>query len=498
MSPRPHFSLLLVCVACLPEVMAPPEPPRLLGLEPLRPLAVDEPLYLVFSRSLRPADPVSALRVLRNDGRVVPIEPLDVEPSDRWSIRPREAWPEAEWLTIEFGEGLTDEVGQPFPPPDVVLRFETRGASPAARVDLRMPRASEPWPLNLRYAALSVVPSELDEVRAWLLGPGEARWPLDTIARDEGRLLVRLPDHEGDCRPLCPAALHRLVLESGGLEYEGPEISTTTVADRLAPILMPREPVRRGANFYVDVESSEPVVFDAWAASTTGHVVRLRPPIVPALSSRLQTELPLAPESTYRIEVRAEDLAGNRAEDLSFEVETPSAPEIEISELVLAPLHDWGDSEAAGAPFDAQPGTGTVSDIDQWVELVNRSRHPIDLHGSGLILRALDQTPTETWLENALVLYFGSGGDPSWWWPGEALVLRLRGQMSKTELVLELLHGSVPLDRLEIGRTESADHVGGRAPDLEHEAVAKDALGRFRFCVPTPGDPAPAERCLAW
>lgn len=359
-----------------------------------------------------------------------------------------------------------------------------------------MPRPSEAWPLNLRTAAVVVSPADLPVDQVWLRGLGQ-RWRVEITGREEGRLRLRLPRQEGDCAPLCAHAPYHLELETGAQSVESMEVWTATTSDRRPPTVQVVSASSRGASFLVDLSSDEPVVFEAWARSAEGHEVALSGPVVPGLFTRLETEAPLHPESVYWVLLHAEDLSGNPAESRSFEVRTPPAARIHFSELVLSPLRDWGDSEPAGQPFDAEPGQGTVSAADQWVELVNLGAQPIDLRSAGLLVRALDTTPAETWLASAPALHFGSGGTLAGWWPGEALVVRLRGQMSKSELVLELHQDSALLDRVEIGRSSSADHVGGTSPDLVHEAVAKDELGRFRFCVPSPGDPTPPVRCLS-
>ena len=249
-----------LCLACLPEMMAAPEPPRFLGLESEGPVLAEEPVHLVFSRPVRMGEEESPFEVRRRDGRGVPIRTEDFGLSARWPLYPLTAWPLGEWLSVEIGKGLVDERGQPLASPESPVQFDTLGSNPDASVELRMPRPTEAWPPNIRYVAVALIPPDLAVEELRLRGTGK-RIPLQVLARDQGRLLLQLPEYQGPCASLCPGASYELEVEWPGFRLLGPEVHTSTVTDDLGPTLEPREPVRRGATFYVDIASSEPVVF---------------------------------------------------------------------------------------------------------------------------------------------------------------------------------------------------------------------------------------------
>lgn len=498
MSGRSHAvfaGALALAGGCWPSPPEAPPPATILGLEPEGAVDPGQVMALAFSGPVRPRAPDWPVEVSRLDGRSVPLALPSADWTTRLPLVPSAGWPPGETLLVRVGSGLVDEQGRALLGPEAAPSFVVRGPEVPRAIGLRAPRPGERWPLNLRTLALTISPAEQAMHALWLHGAGQ-RLRLELLRREEAQLLVRLPEHRGPCLPLCGGATYRLELETPEGVIESAEIWTSTQTDRLAPRLQLLSVAARGTGLAIDVLSDEPVLLHGWVRAQGGHEVELVGPLVPGLVSRVVASAPLAPNVLHLARVEAEDLAGLRAEGLLVEVETRARPEVRITEMVLSPLRDWGDSEPAGEPFDAQPGQGAVSSADQWVELVNHGAEPLDLRAAELSLRAIDTSPTETWLASAPAHHFGSGGDLSRWWPGEALVLRLRGQMSKTKLVLELRQGDALLDRVEIGRSSTADHVGGSPPDLEHEAVARDATGRFRFCVPSPGDPSPPSRCL--
>ena len=69
------------------------------------------------------------------------------------------------------------------------------------------------------------------------------------------------------------------------------------------------------------------------------------------------------------------------------------ADRILITEVVTDPQQDHSESAGgSGTPYDLFPGTGTISSVDEYVELYNASFDPIDL--SGYVLWFNDTSPT--------------------------------------------------------------------------------------------------------
>jgi hypothetical protein len=273
-------------------------------------------------------------------------------------------------------------------------------------------------------------------------------------------------------------------------------VVTATASDRQSPVALEARAFVEGDRLIAEVLASEPVRVWGAIAGDDGHSVDLSERVVPSVHHRLESRQALRPAQGYSVVLYGEDLAGNAMAPWVTRVEAPPAAQVSITEVVASPLRDWSDSAPAGWPFDETPGGGAVSESDEWVELVHWGEGPISLIDSGLVVRALDGTPSETRLSEAASLYFGAGGHVGEWWPGEGLVARLRGTMSQTDLVLEVWSGSRRLDRLAIGALEGAEHPGGAPPSLEYEAIARDPAGFWRWCAPTPGDATPSSDCL--
>jgi len=164
----------------------------------------------------------------------------------------------------------------------------------------------------------------------------------------------------------------------------------------------------------------------------------------------------------------------------------PDEVRVQLTEVVPTPLHDWG-SEVDGVGLDGRPGTGAVTDADEWIEVVNVSDRAVDLTQVDLRVRVRDATPVEHDLAASAQLYFGRGGDITRWGVGEPLVLRPRGSMAQRDVTIEIVWGEQVLDRVYLGRTAGADHAGGMPPDLDHEAIARDG-DVWRWCRPSPGE----------
>lgn len=426
---------------------------------------------------------------------------------------PVAAWVELRWdQTIEWkapptawaeDRGLEVEVelhpqsvrmrGRPVWPAGVTIRVDLEASLEGGAVvefPVATSTAAEPVP-----TVVSPLEGEVPSRLAWV-ALGATEGPVEL--RTEGHVLrtraagagIYAVEAEGPCAGTCPETRYAIWAESRPVGW----ITTASVAERAGPrveaVQWSARPGRLGA--WIQADAAVRPGGRWWGCGGEGRLQlegwpgrRLTVAAVPTPSPACEVE----------VEVWLEDLSGQRTET-STRLWTPPEVAAVISELVPSPRHDWGDSEPAGMPFDGLPGAGTVSTADEWVELVNRSAHPLDLSQIGLELRTLDGTPSTTAVLEAPALYFGAGGGPASWQPGEALVVRTRGAMSQTELQVELWAGAVLLDRVRIGTEVDSDHPGGAPPDLQHEALGRGWDGYLRWCVPSPGSALPSERCF--
>jgi hypothetical protein len=70
-----------------------------------------------------------------------------------------------------------------------------------------------------------------------------------------------------------------------------------------------------------------------------------------------------------------------------------AADSIRITEVVTDPQADHSENAGGnGVPYDLLPGTGTISSVDEFVELFNAGSTPLDL--TGFTLAFLDTTPS--------------------------------------------------------------------------------------------------------
>lgn len=474
-----------------------PELPQPIGVEPAHAVPVDAPVTLAFSAPVFTTDrwPIA---VRRPDGRETQLVASAGEGQRSIILAPVGRWPESERLTVSLGAGVFDANGRELPPTAGALAFETAGSEAPPSFALRAPQPGLLAPPNLRAIVVSVVPAELEVPRVELISGAQRVSGEVRVRGDDGLLLVELPPSEdGPCAALCPGTEYRIVLE-GGVSPLTPafgRVSTATLADLTAPEVQLEQVDHRGGRLGVSLRATEPVWCKGLARLPAGEVQSLASGLLPSVLPRAETESVLPPQTRVQVTLEVRDLAGNQGPTLEFQVVTPPRVSLALSELVTTPMHDWSDSLAAGAPFDARAGEGAVTDADEWIEIVNQSPEPVDLRLSGIVLRVLDSTPSETHLASLEGAHFGAGGTSSRWLPGEALVFHPRGSMMQRDLIIEIADGDRILDRMTIGADPNADHAGGRPPGLIHEAIARTIEGRWRWCRPTPGDPLPAVDC---
>ena len=464
---------------------APDTPPEILGVRPEQ-VALNEPVQVLLSTPLAPGDP--GVVVVDEAGAEVPT--LVRARGDTIELSPELRWPAAR-LAVVLTAPLLAADGRPFTLAGDGLEFWAHGEVP----DVPRVRLNGPFegPANLRWLLLEGEDALLSAEPTVLLSGRGPPLSVGVAAAGRGRALVRLPDGAGGCPTLCPDTRYQVRVMPA--DVAAGEVRTSTRADSAPPRVAWVHAQTRGAEVTVQVQADEPVVVQGFLQSEAGDVVALAPPAQVAEHVWLSASAPLPPSSRYEVRVQVEDLAGHPGEAAPVWIRTPALPTVAITEVVAAPLRDWSDSAGGEVPFDPRPGTGAVNDNDEWVELVNLSPEPVDLLAVALELSAEDGSPSITIVDGAPALYFGAGGGLRAWLPGEALVVRPRGSLSQRGLRLAVHAAGVLLDAVALGTPTGADHPGGAPPDTTHEAVARDAAGRWRWCVPTPGDPRPAARC---
>lgn len=382
-------------------------------------------------------------------------------------------WP-AGGMKLDFLQSLRDAKGAPI---SLVLTFEVR--KEAVMGVVRRPVPGQLAPANLEWLAveadtesLRFVSTSSDTVRA-------TRFDAWTFSL------------EGEsCPAMCPVSTY-VLLEPPST---GPTatVRTSSISDFEPPALRSVRATAQLDLLQIEVEASE-VVRGLCAWSTEDLSGSLYMLSVPDPRLRLVAD-PSPPDgSTADLQCSFFDFANNEAR-WSGQIAMPISVQIELNEVVLSPLRDWGDSEPNGEPFDSFPGLGAVTSSDEWVELVHRGARAIDLTEVGLTVEVWDSSPSETSVLEAPFARFADGGDFGHWSPGEALVLRLRGQMSSTELSLVLRAGHRKLHELVI--SPGGDHPGGRSPDPRFEAIGRRSDGSWAWCIPTPGQPTPSQLCI--
>jgi hypothetical protein len=486
------FALAIISACWTEQPPAVPDepPPMLIGLRPAANVQAQDAVTISFSAPITLASEGWPITVETPDHRVLPVGVSMTSGGKELWLAPIEGWPPGQRIRVELHAGFVDRAGRPLLLPAESPAFETaiEEVEPN-QIAIRYPPVAPPAPLNLRWLALSasnreMLPQEvvLERDLQRIVAPVER-------TTEGGVFLARLPEHRGVCDPLCPGT--RYVIEG----VRG-EVVTATIADAIPPVLTSTRVVIRGDRVILEVEASEPVLLSARLVAPDGTETAIALPLIASRSVFVAPDTKiLSSGGEYLIVTEVEDIAGNALEPFAVGFRAPTLVAAQITEVVPAPIHDWNDSDKTGVAFDAYPGSGPVTDSDEWIEIVNTSSFAIDLAAAGLSVRTLDTSPTETVLDGVAHLYFGYGGSRAAWQPGEALVFRPRGSISQRAFTIELHSGTRRLDSVIVGDVSGADANEGTPPDLDHEALARDPSGVFRWCRPTPGDPLPAQDC---
>jgi hypothetical protein len=158
---------------------------------------------------------------------------------------------------------------------------------------------------------------------------------------------------------------------------------------------------------------------------------------------------------------------------LLFLVAAACADEIYFTEVVTDPQSDHSESSGGnGAPYDDQPGTGTVSSTDEWLELYNAGTSTVDL--TGFTLAFIDSTPSSYVFgtTTAGTLLFGGSSTLDAFAPGDFLVLGNPPGALNNSITLELLDPDGMLwDQWVVG--------DANATGTADEALARSPIGLF-------------------
>jgi hypothetical protein len=479
-----QFIGALAALAITPACWAPPDraepvPLEIVRIDPQVAVALDAAITVELTAP--PSLPLDAGALTASSGGGVPIE-LGVHAEGlRLVLRPQPVWPASSSIRVSV-EGLRASDGRKWPATS--FSFQTQSASRTPTYVIEAPSPGTAAPTNLATLILAVrgaaAPESVTLVRA------DERIVYAVVAREEtGRFVARRP--EGGV-PLAPAATYTVEPPEGwrSLVDGAASVRTGTLADSVAPQLQLRGVWRGGEAVRATVEADEPILARGTLVGPDGVESALEAPLASGRRLELDARGRLQAGARYILRLAASDLAGNEAAPLEVELVMPDAVRVQLTEVVPTPLHDWG-SEVDGVALDARPGTGAVTDSDEWIEVVNVSDSAVDLTQVDLRVRVLDATPVEHAVAASAQLYFGRGGELTRWGVGEPLVLRPRGSMAQRDVTIEIVWGDQVLDRLTLGRAAGADHAGGTPPDLDHEAIARDG-DVWRWCQPSPGE----------
>jgi hypothetical protein len=494
------YRIALLCVlagdgSCLrlSDVDAQSSEIRILGVTPQENVPLDAPVEVLFSARIEAFDAEDGpTKMLFRGDEGSQTATASVERNaneDGVLLYPQEKWPPGRRLTPASGSSLQDALGQPLRDDAGLLWFSTADAASAPDdpwgVRIESPAAGEIAPINLAYVHLRV--SSLETLsEAELVSDADRVMLKLTSPMVSGGAVTQWEVGDGACDGLCPATEYRLVWPGSRPPEPGfDRVRTASTADNLAPELLESEAIIEGPEVVLRLVFSEPATIRPLSAEESDNV--FEGPPAPSRQMALHLQQAVMSGVAYRYRFVACDLSDNCGEPVEMPFQVPDIIQARFTELVTTPLRDWGDSLPRGQPFDPFPGLGSVTDADEWVEIVNLAPHPVQVRGSGLRIDALDRSPSVTFVEGAAGLYFGGGGSLEAWLPNEPLVVRLRGSMSSTGLTLRLQHGRVLLHQVVLDAASSGDHPGGAPPDALRESLSRDPSGRLRWCVPSPG-----------
>jgi len=409
---------------------------------------------------------------------------------EEWLVRPLESWPTSVEVAIVFMIENRTLAEFKFVP-------EERKWIGPPFVSLLSPQQIKKVPANIKFLVVDVLPMER-ELKSLRLFSSLHELEFAVAERlGAGRYAVKLRSGAGFCAGLCQEVEYEIWAEfADEVVSTGLSLRTSSVADDIAPKLSVKDIKVGSDDISISLGTNEPILAIGRMSSAVESSVELHTTQYFLGGLVLSNSAPLTPGTFYNGEIEVWDLSGNQENYNTGLFKTAERLDIEITEIVPTPLKDWNDSETNGEPFDPFPGKGTVSSADEWVELVNRSSLSIDIRKSDLYVRVIDSRPSETSIRSAPAAFLSDKQKEAIWLPNTALVLRLRGEMNQTDVIVQVFQGSRLLDEVVIGKDLDSVHFGGRTPRPEFESIAKDEFGDWRWCIPSPGGATRRTECL--
>lgn len=144
----------------------------------------------------------------------------------------------------------------------------------------------------------------------------------------------------------------------------------------------------------------------------------------------------------------------------------PAGNGVVINEVVMSPQHDWSKSSGPGLPFDGTPGTGAVSSLDQYIEILNTGTTPVSLVGWRIEITDSSAGPEPTALasneESGVVLTFSPGSNSAALQPGGFAVLgNPLGTIGLDAFIVLKDNRGAIVDDVEVGHDEEGDGEDG-------------------------------------
>ncbi|WP_045119688.1 Ig-like domain-containing protein [Haliangium ochraceum] len=177
-----------------------------------------------------------------------------------------------------------------------------------------------------------------------------------------------------------------------------------------------------------------------------------------------------------------------------------------INEVVLTPQRDWSKSGGVGEPFDGDPGTGTVSALDQYIEIINASDQTVSLSGWSIEVQdssdgSVDATPLRNDEEANIVVRTSPGSSLASLKPGAFAILGNPTGTIGTDAYIVLRDNRGQLvDDVEIGdRADDDPSNGAPAPNQNGFAIGafEEAIARPEGAGDTNNDGADFDKMFA-
>ena len=175
------------------------------------------------------------------------------------------------------------------------------------------------------------------------------------------------------------------------------------------------------------------------------------------------------------------------------------ADPLRLTEVVTDPQTDHSENTGGnGLPFDLIPGSGTISTVDEFVEIANVGARAIDL--TGYVLDFVDTTPSSYTFGATAggVLLFSSGSTVDALLPGGFVLLgNPPGSLNNAIDVFLRDPGGVEADRLSVADGNAASALDEAVARLWDGVYFLDATHRVPVTPLAPGAPVP-EPDLWW